>query len=1324
MGSAILCALAALLLCAGAQAQKTASVSGTVHDSSEALLPGAKVTLINEASKATRSATSNNEGYFNFMAVQPATYSIQVTRSGFETSKITGIEVHPGDSLTVPKIKLVLGNVVESVVVTADVAGVQLTSPEHSTLITSGDIARLSTTGRDALELVAMLPGFASNSGLSNTGADYTTTTFGSGNAGAYGVNGAAPQQGFVNITSDGASVIDPGDMGATTQNINMDQVQEVKVQTSNFGADEAKGPIVIGAVGKSGGSTYHGSLYTYARNYSLNSNDWVSNYNSVQKSALTYLYPGGNIGGPVKIPFTKFNQNKHLTFWAGMEDYRQNANANGASGGPVFAFIPTPSMLGKDPSNGNNYDLSNFNIATAFNVDHTELAANCTEPWTQTAAYANIGGDCFTPAGQTDQNGIVVPSTGSKNGYLNSVNPAMATFTNMYPAINITPGPINGYASSGFNYAKNVIASNNGLQLHTRVDQNFSENLKLYVTYNLEQVNSEAPLNNIFYNPPGTLPYPTPLFSHGYSHVAALNLTKIVSATITNELVGAGVFFNQPEQLADPSKATITGTPWAAAGYTGGALKTATTQMPRIYSWEGIGIPNYSIGYIPQTKRGEFYRKSSWNVADNFTKVFATHTIKAGVYVEQTRNNQNTPGSDVNSTILFDRYNGCMPNQTSPTMTFTASGSSTTQGTWALKTPGGSSLGNTVANFLAGCPGGYSQSTSDPSADMYFNSLEFYGTDEWKVLPKLTLTLGIRLSHLPPWQDSHGVGAAVWNPTKYNPVSVGVPLTTMTTDTRTWPGISWHALDKTIPNGGMGSRLLFYAPRVGLAYDFYGDGKTTLRGGWGAYRSRDSYNLVAGALNTAIDQIDYSVTATNTSCTLDQLMNGAGYTPGNTSTPNAPLSGNQVLYCGYYQNAPNFPTAPQFGNASSVPIGTASVNAANPNDSEQPVTYNYNLSLDQMLPKGLNMEIAYVGNQSASIATSGNLANQNIIPLGKLFGPDPLTGQINTASGMSTTLQADYRPYPNYTSITVPNHVGWANYNGLQISLNKQRGSLAFGSNYTWSKAMGLHGLYNTGSAPDPVNLHHDYGIVQFDRPQVLNFTYSYQEGKKFHGNRELGWILNTWELSGITSFQSGPNLAINSSSNFGFGAQAGYISGTAPNLKVIGIPVGASAFLGTPDYTLQPDVICDPRRNLPHSAILSGNLVSKFYANGSCFKMPAIGTQGWWNLPDVHGPAYEKSDLTVNKDIQINDRQNLQFRVAAFNFLNHPLQSFGGGPLGSALSLTFTDPTCSLTTGAGCLSSQQAAISGLQLSNAGFGATPYKQGVRIVELGMKYNF
>jgi hypothetical protein len=1307
----ILC-IAMLLLVSTAWAQNTASISGTVRDTTDALVPGAKVTLINEASKATRDTTSNGEGFFNFLAVQPATYTIRVQRAGFETWKVTGVEVHPGDSLTVPKINLKVGAIAESVTVTAEVAGVTLDSPEHSTMITSADIARLSTTGRDALELVSMLPGFTLNAGtgLNNQGADYNTTSFNSGNLGSYGANGSAPQSGQVNVVSDGAQVTDPGDMGATTANINMDQVQEIKVQTSNFGADEAKGPIVINAVGKSGGAVYHGGLYMYARDHIFNSNDWLSNNSGVTKAPAKYYYPGATIGGPVMIPGTHFNESKRLTFWAGFEYYDQLNNTNGTYGGPTYAFIPTASMLG-----GN---FSETSLASAFNVNAADLAAGCPEDYSQSSAFSNIGGDCFSPSnGTLDQNGAPV-----NGGMLNTINPAMASFTKLYPKPNITPQPENGYASSGYNWAKNVMATNNGFQLHGRVDENVSDTLKIYATYNWEKINTQQPLNNIYYNPPNTIPYPTPLDSYGDSNYASLNLTKTLGNSITNEVVLAGLYFDEPQQFQDRAATLDTGTPWAAAGYSGGALKNGINQLPRIYSWEGIGVPNFSFGYVPANS--EYLRKSSWNVTDNLTKVYRTHTIKAGVYAEQARNNNVPLGSQANGNILFDRYEGCIPNQTTPSYS-----TNPTTGDVTLANPSASGMGNTVANFLIGCTGGYTQANSNPPTDLYFNTLEFYATDEWKVNSKLTLTFGIRLSHLPPWSDAHGVGAAVWDPTKYNPIAPGTFDTNMTQSATTWPGISWHALNSSIPVAGWASRPLFYQPRAGIAYDMYGNGKSVFRGGFGVYRSRDSANITGAAIQTATNLINYTInTSFADSCTLDQLFNPA---PVSTPLSNYPLS-SKVVACGYYTGSYSgtaatgtYTGSPAFDATPGVFTSTGAVGsiaADNPHDSEQPVTYNYNFTLDQQLGHSIMFELAYVGNESTKLSTLGNLQNQNVIPLGAFFKPDPLTGATNPTYNIPNSIVNDYRPYPNYQQVDVPAHTNWSNYNAMQVSLNKQRGSLVFGVNYTWSKAMGVRGNYDTGNIGDPVNPHHDYGIVSFDRPQVINFSYSYQEGTKFHGNRELGWFLNGWEGSGITTITSGPDLAIvNGSTNFGFSAGASYLVAQG-STTAVSIPVGAQEWLGSSDYTLQPTVTCNPKANL-HSQVLSGNTASRQYVNGSCFAIPAPGTQGWWNLPDVHGPAYFKSDLSIYKDIQINDRQNLQLRASGFNFLNHPIPSFNNNNL-VALDLTYEDPACTVSTGAGCFYSEQAALAGMKLENAGFGFTPYKAGVRIVEFGVKYNF
>jgi hypothetical protein len=1292
-------------LSVAALGQTTGTISGAVKDPTGAVIPGAKVTLINQASKATRTAVSNGAGFFSFNAVQPTIYSVEVKLKGFKTGRVTGIELHPGDNLTVDKLVMSIGEVDQQVTVTAETAGVSLSSPEHSALITAEDIKRLSTVGRDATELLSILPGFtlnASGGNIQNQGPDNTTTQFG-GNVSSYGANGAAPESGQVNVVSDGASIIDPGSMGGTIATINMDQVQEVKVQTANFGADEAKGPVVISAVGKSGGSNYHGSVYTYLRNSAFNSNDWLSNdqntaapgepFKPLERSPAKYIYPGGSIGGPVLIPGTHFNRRKHLYFWAGFEYYGQTANSLGPTGGPLFAFIPTPAML--------KGDLSPTSIASAFNVpvDGPQgLLAGCTSGTQQSAAYVNLQGDCYSPG----SNGAAIDQTGAQivGGQLKTINPATTAFSNLYPAINRTPVGGNGYASDGFNYVKNVLATNNGLQFHSRIDQNFSDSFKLYITYNYETINGELPTNNIYYNPPGTIPFPTPLYDNAYSDYLTVGLTKVINNSTTNELTVSGVFYNSPQQFGDRSKADVTGTPWA--GYAGGALKNGVNQFPQLTGgYEPVSIPVFSFAYVPPGNRGEFLRKDALSVTDNLTKVYHTHTIKAGVYAEQTRNNQINLGSAANGSLDFSVYGGCEPNQTAPKSTPGGS----------VVVPAISSTQNVLANFLIGCADGYSQDSSDPNINMYFNSLEFYGTDEWKVTPKLTLTYGIRLSHLPPWTDAHGIGSAVWNPDVYRPIPQHVLVANTTSDNLTWPGISWHAVDKSIPVAGVPTRTLFYSPRAGLAYDLYGNGKTVFRGGFGIYRSRDSYNNVSKAASTAVGVENHRIVGNKVQgCTLDQLFNAAPI----NMTP----TGSQVLTCGYYTGAPAF-------NSGAIPLpgsgGIGSITAANPKDDRQPLTYNYNFTLDQQLPRGTSLEIAYVGNQSTDLFTVGPLQNQNVIPFGAYFSPDPIVGQAQsgtTFGNVQSSIVNDYRPYPNYQQVNVPNHTNWANYNSLQVSVNKQRGSLIYGVNYTWSKSLAVRGSYDTGQAADPVNAQHDYGITSYSRPQAINFTYSYQEGKKFRGNRALGAVLNNWEISGKTSFQSGPDLSIILGTNYSFGGGGNYYVNNMPQQANLDAPT----WLGTPDYVLQPTVTCDPRAKL-HSQVLAGSTrVSRQFVNGACFGLPTEGTEGAWNLPNVHGPSFSNSDLSIYKDVQIKEHQSLQFRMAGFNFLNHPLTTFTNNNT-QALQAKFADPTCTVAQG-NCYTTRSEAIAGLQLNNAGFGFTPFKTGVRIVEFGVKLDF
>ena len=1260
-----------LLLAPLGSTQTSSSISGTVKDSSGALIPGAKVVLTNQDNKANRSMKSNGEGFFFFAGVSPATYSLEVSFKGFEAWKVTGVTIHPSDNLTVAKISLQAGAISESVVVTADVAGVELDSGEHSTLITADQIKRLSTVGRDVSELITMLPGFAMvQSGVENQGLDFQTTSFGSGNLTGVVGNGAAPQGGSVNITSDGANLIDPGDMGGQLSNVNMDQVQEVKVQTSNFGADEAKGPIVINAVGKAGGSSYHGSLYTYIRNYDLNSNSWISKHDVLARPETKYMYPGGSFGGPVRIPGTGFNEKKKLVFWAGYEYYGQHMY-----NGVATAFVPTNGVVSKFNPSGTNMlagDLSSATIALALGVGVNDLTTNCagTSP---SSTYLNVAGICNTPSGY-DVAGVPIT-----NGQIKDFDPGIGAYTRFYPTINHTPHAVQGAsgtasASEGFNYAENNITSSNGFQFHSRVDESISDNLKLYATYNWEKVNSTQNLSSSYdYNVGASAPLPTLFDSNTTAQYLTLNLLKTVGATLTNELNVSTVMFKEPAQYQDRSKVLDAGTAWAGAGYSGGVTpqllygskttksKVPQAQLPEIGGWESVNIPSFAEAYVPAS--GQFINKYSWNVADNVTKIYKTHSVKAGFYAEQTANNSMNLGSNMNGRAEFMRWGSC--NQNLLVGHPPASGTVQSVGT-----------GNEVGQFLSGCPLSFTQDTSDVNTNLRFSTIEGYVTDEWKVNAKLTVTAGIRLSHIGPWVDRHGVGLAVWEPSQ---LTQHLPLTNITSDPNTWAGFSWHQKDHSIPNAGVPTRPLFYSPRFSLAYDVYGNGKTTLRGGWGAYHIHDSLFYAPG-ISTPLGVQTWTegnVGNNGSTCTFAQLFN-ASYVP-----------------CGAYTT----------GSPATAPFA---VSAQDPHDDRMPVTYNYNFTIDQSLPGKMQFELAYVGNQSLDLSTLGNLQNQNVIPMGAFYGPDPVTGVVNATTNIPNS-GADYRPYPNYTQINVPTHKAWANYNSMQVSLNKQTGNFIFGGNYSWSKTLAVRGSWDTGAIGDPIDMHHDYGTTSFDRRHIFNLNYSWQEGNKFRGHKALDAVANGWEVSGITTLQFGPDLAVLSNNNFNLQGSATYYFTANGQQKTESVAIGSAEWLGSTDYTLQPTVTCDPRANLKKNQFI----------NGSCFGLSQQGSQGQWNLPDVRGPKFFKWDMTLMKNIKITERQNMQFRFAGFNFLNHPLTSFGGSDPSNPLTLQVADPSTSHFT------TLQQALNGATVINPkSFGGTTYKTGQRILELGLKYNF
>jgi hypothetical protein len=1195
--------LALFILALQGQSQTiSATLSGFVYDQAGAVVPNAKIALINEASKDQRTTVSNASGYFSFTAVPAATYSIKVEHTGFAAFQEKGIELHPSDQRNFTNIKLQVGTVEETITVTAAPSSI-VTSGERSVLITAEDIKRLPVEGRDVTELIKTLPGFAQV--YQGQGADNLAPDPGlvGGQTGAYAANGTSPEG--ISIVSDGVNITDPGNGSSSDQVINMDNVQEVKIQTSNFGADSAKGPIVITAVGKSGGSEYHGSIYAYGRTYQLNTQDWFSKLDQDAKPADRYFYPGGNIGGPVSIPGTSFNHNKKLVFFASAEDYIQrNVYAYGsAEAGTVDALVPTAAM--RTGSFGQQDMMTNY-----FGV--SDDAASCsTNPGSVLALYVHI---CNIPTGTTPgpspvnggqqgADGPPIITTGSvaDGTFAGQVPPTLLdagalALMSLIPLPNRTPFTYNqsGTEQSFFNYRQVNLQNQDSFQTRVRVDYAFSDNAKLYMVYDFQHSNGRNP-QQIFYSPQqpfGEINTPSGILNQDFSHTASFNFTQVLSSSMTNELYGGSnlnLGGNEIGQKGANLASTI-GYPYQ------GIFKTL--QYPQLYDYGYDGLP---LALFPDYSSPIFQHKFVPNGGDNFTKVYKTHTLKVGFYAERATNNQTD--LDVASNGQIQQY--YLGN-------INSFGAASSQRIYEPNLPGQSNAyanypapGNYLASFFMGEIQQFNQYNFQTNSDLYYWTVDGYATDSWKFNKKLTLDIGVRIGHVGPWQDAHGMGMAVWDPTLYAKQTTASikngSYTVNTTPGILNPGYTWHAQDSSIPNSGAGSTPAFYSPRFGVAYDLLGNGKTVIKGGIGAYRSHDAWNDVNKEQATAQGQVF------------------------------ATVGGGGLLL----RDIPALLPAAGVSGGNSTQAGTSGVGfGLSAGDKQQPLTYTYSFGVSQQVNSSTVFEVSYQGSQSSHLLTqyeqgaSGDLENVNALPIGTLYNPDPHTGEVNSPQGFSGENHVnDFRPFPFYTQVNVARHILYSNYNSLQTS----------------SKVLGVLGSYSTGNVIDSGNIRPNYGPLSYDRSHIVKGTFSYNTGSMVRGKRLVRVLANNWNISGIMTLQSGPNAQRVLGSNLGLGGTIYLSNGNQYTVNNL-------TFLGTPDVVLQPVLSCDPR----------AGLAKHQYINVNCFRLPQFGVNGPAGFPYIHAPGFFSADARIGKDVQLGGKKNLQFQLSAFNFINRPNYSF----------------------------------------------------------------
>ena len=454
--------------------------------------------------------------------------------------------------------------------------------------------------------------------------------------------------------------------------------------------------------------------------------------------------------------------------------------------------------------------------------------------------------------------------------------------------------------------------------------------------------------------------------------------------------------------------------------------------------------------------------------------------------------------------------------------------------------------------------------------------------------------------------------------------------------------GFEWHKIDSSIPTSGFPSSPVFFQPRFGLAYDVFGTGRTVVRGGWGRFYYH------SGQFTSGLD-----VTAGVKTISLNNGDNGSQLLASQLSSLNL--------------------------------TGTASSpTAVNSTDNREPYTDSYSFTIAQRLPWSSLVEVAYVGNSSHDLANTATGAgtNVNLVPVGALLASK------NGGADPNGLVANNFRPYLGYGDLPLATNDLYANYNGLQATFVRTKGRYTITSNYSFGKALGI-----LSNGYDQYNLRNDYGVLANNRTHIFNLAYSV-ELPKFVQNRFAGGFINGWQVSGIAQLQSGANLTANTNGAFGIGLNGATIPGA---LSSAGKPINISnvSLLGTPDIQLNPILTCNP----------TSNLATNQYINPSCFAVPTqVGQNGPTVLPAIYGPAFFNADLGVFKNFAFKETRKLQFRIDAFNFLNHPLWSFNG----NNLSLGFLES-----------SSGTFAV-----NTPNFGTVTQKQGNRIIQLAVKLYF
>jgi hypothetical protein len=920
------------------------------------------------------------------------------------------------------------------------------------------------------------------------------------------------------------------------------------------------------------------------------------------------------------------FNAENHFSP-AGSQDTLHRHQYGGSVGGPVK--IPHVSS-GKTTQffYGYQYTLIHTGSAAA-----TFTAPTAAEEGTTGTGYADFSNLCtgtFNGSGicSTASQQISNPYTGVAwpNNHIptSAMDPAAQKFLTYFPTA--TSDSAAGKIGNLVNYFS---ATQNYLNEDTaRVDHQFGANDHMFARYFYDWYQQPG-----IYNPTnlakGGLESYTSYFQTRYQN-ALISETHTFTPNILNNLV-----LNYQREVSQrggpPGSFDIT-----ALGASGSGL--ANLWQPSVGPYIALSVTNYmKVG----SSASAIFERNNYTLNDDLHWVKGKHNFAFGGHVEL---------SKFDVVNVYNSYGA-----------FTSGLAGTSLAAANV---------NTMANFEVGFLSALTQGEFEETNDRN-NFPGIYAQDSWKVNSRLTLDYGVRWEDFAPWHNKIGVQTA-FSPSEYA-ANTGTPQFAVATASGT-PGLPAGMVlsgDPGFPANGVNSQYDKFMPRVGFAYDVFGDGKTAVRGGYGIFYQ----DRVSGFFN-----LSQSTFAPNTITVALANMDQTNGSPG------GPLSNPYCTGCSAGAYANPFPFTLPFKSSQVFP-NQMEVNEYDPSGNfHVPVTYDYNLTVEQQFPSNFAMRIAYVGSASRHLFV--NLEVNPAVNTGTYSGTT--LSFPKTAGGLSTSAANARRPFntaptvgpcvattttcnENYSQIVEAAMIGNAHFNSFQATLTKTMShGVQFLANYTWSQARDdmpqatrdsntedlnagesyVYPLYPSNATgipaaaimPDIKAL--DRGLSDINHPQA--FSLSYIWAPKINGaDRIVRAIVNGWSTSGTFQHHSGDALTVyyGSTDNSDTGllqdrAQEDYTQAAFSKSKQGGgeCPAGKS---------------CET------------------WFNSTAFSQPpntGPGT-GFGNVrkDSLPGPGYTIWNASLVRTFPVFRESKLEFRMEYFDVLNHtvlsnPSQSFGG--------------------------------------------------------------